>query len=203
MSSPDVPTETLSLENSARPHIVWKGEAEYEEARVGRYEVVFYLPGNNSPTDSNCFRIFNNKRPNRYPAGVLEAHSIEDVIAGVKLANEKGYKINIRSGGHSWPAWSLRDGALLIDLGRLKELSYDPVTKLCTASASSTGRMLNEFMKDSDRLFPGGHCPSVAIGSVFFFATLKYETDLLFCLVVFCFKEDKVGTVEGGSGVQR
>ncbi|KAM0753444.1 FAD linked oxidase domain-containing protein [Meredithblackwellia eburnea MCA 4105] len=127
------------------PSIIWKGEEKYEEARVGR--------------------IFNRKRPNRFPAGVLHAHSVDDVIYGVNLAREKGMKITVRSGGHSWPAWSLRDGSLLIDLEHLKELHYDPKTEIVTVSASSTGRMINvDYLSKLGRMFPGGHCPSVAVG---------------------------------------
>lgn len=38
--------------------IIWKGEEEYEEARVGR--------------------VFNLRRPKRYPVGVLEARNVSD-----------------------------------------------------------------------------------------------------------------------------
>lgn len=38
--------------------IIWKGEPEYEEARVGR--------------------VFNLRRPKRYPVAVLEARDVSD-----------------------------------------------------------------------------------------------------------------------------
>ena len=41
----------------------------------------------------------------------------DDVIEGVRLAAERGWAVAVRSGGHSWAAWSLRNDALLIDLG--------------------------------------------------------------------------------------
>ena len=75
-----------------------RGDPGYEHARVGR--------------------IFNARRPDRFPAAVLLAADDDDVIEGVRLAAERGWTVTVRSGGHSWAAWSLRDGALLIDLGR-------------------------------------------------------------------------------------
>ena len=62
-------------------------------------------------------RVFNTRRPERYPAAVLVAKSENDVIEGVRLARKRGWKVAIRAGGHSFPAWSLRDDALVIDLG--------------------------------------------------------------------------------------
>ena len=58
--------------------------------------------------------------PTGIPAAVLEAADDDDVVAGVRLAAERGWTVSVRSGGHSWAAWSLRDDALLIDLGALR-----------------------------------------------------------------------------------
>lgn len=126
-------------------NISWRGQSSYEEARTGR--------------------IFNLRRPERYPAAVLNAESVSEgatpcllhcsciravaisfitdnwqasltysvaaavqhqirklfialyadffpcisavpVVRGVKLAAERGLKVAIRSGGHSWAALS-------------------------------------------------------------------------------------------------
>ena len=71
----------------------------------------------------------------------------------------------MRAGGHSWAAWSVRDDALLIDLGRMREMTYDPATGIATASpAVKGGAELTPFLTSHGRAFPGGHCPSVGIG---------------------------------------
>ena len=77
--------------------LIWRGEPGYEEARVGR--------------------VFNARRPDRFPAAVLLARDEDDVVAGVRLARDRGLKISVRAGGHSWAAWGLHDDSLLIDLG--------------------------------------------------------------------------------------
>jgi len=120
------------------------GEDGFEEAAVGR--------------------VFNARRPARRPAAVLEARSEPDVVAGVQLALTRGWQVAVRSGGHSWPAWGLREGALLIDLGGLSELSWDPETELLRASPNMRGADLAPYLAARGRIFPGGHCPTVGIG---------------------------------------
>ena len=125
--------------------LFWRGEPGYEEACVGR--------------------VFNARRPDRFPAAVLCARSEQDVVAGVRLARERGLKVSVRAGGHSWAVWSVRDDALLIDLGLMQELGYDPGTGIATASpAIKGGAELTPFLTAQGRAFPGGHCPSVGIG---------------------------------------
>ncbi|WP_082104472.1 FAD-binding oxidoreductase [Demequina soli] len=128
-----------------RGRLTMRGEPAYEEARVGR--------------------VFNARRPDRYPAAVLEAADAEDVAAGVRLAIERGWTVSVRSGGHSWAAWSVRDDALLIDLGALRSLSYDESTGVVAAGpATKGGEELAPYLAARGRAFPGGHCPSVGIG---------------------------------------
>ena len=96
-----------------------RGDRGYEEARVGR--------------------VFNARRPERYPAAVLLATSEDDVLAGVRLAGEEGWSLSVRSGGHSWAAWSVREDGLLIDLGGVREMSYDDATGIATISPAVRG----------------------------------------------------------------
>ncbi len=57
----------------------------------------------------------------------------------------------------SWPAWSLRENSLLIDLENLKELSLDERTGILTCSPSSTGWMVNvDYLSKFGRMFAGG-----------------------------------------------
>ena len=65
----------IILRDSADPEI-------YETARVGR--------------------VFNQRRPNRYPVAIVEAKSEAHILAAVGLAKERGWRVSVRSGGHSW-----------------------------------------------------------------------------------------------------
>ena len=115
--------------------------------------------------DAALSRVFNRRRPDRRPAAVLRARSAEDVAAGVRLANERGWQVTVRSGGHSWAVWSVRENALLIDLGALTDLSYDDATGVVVAGPAVRGGMdLDPYLAQRGRFFNGGHCPTVGIG---------------------------------------
>lgn len=124
--------------------VIWRDDPNYEEARVGR--------------------VFNHRRPDRYPHGVVKATCVEDVVNAVKLAKEMKLRVSVRSGGHSWAAWSVRDGAILVDLGKLKCVELDESTDIVKVSPSTTGRILNGFLTTKGKMFGGGHCPDVGLG---------------------------------------
>ena len=96
---------------------------------------------------------------------MLLAADENDVIAGVRLAAERGWTVSVRSGGHSWAAWSLRDDALLIDLGAMRDMAYEPATGVVSARPAVQGGLeLAPFLAERGRAFPGGHCATVGLG---------------------------------------
>ena len=135
----------MSATAAIRGRLVLRGEPGYEEARVGR--------------------VFNARKPDRYPAAVLEVADADDVVAGVRVAIERGWSLSVRSGGHSWAAWSVRDDALLLDLGALRSIEYDEATGIVAAGPATMGALeLAPFLAERGRAFPGGHCATVGIG---------------------------------------
>lgn len=135
--------------DSTNPYlpILWSSSSDraaYEDARTGR--------------------VFNLRRPQRYPLAVVNASKDSDVVDAVKLAAEKTCQVSVRSGGHSWAVWSVRDNAILVDLGNFRETTLDEETGIVCASSSTTSGELNEYLRTKGRMFPAGHCPDVAIG---------------------------------------
>src|SRR6476659_327467 len=101
--------------------LLLRGDEGYEDARVGR--------------------IFNARRPDRYPAAILQVADVRDAVAGVRLARERGWTVSVRSGGHSWAAWSLHDEALLLDLGALNDIDYDEATGVASVGPATKGSL--------------------------------------------------------------
>lgn len=124
------------------------------------------LAGHDAYDDARIHRIFNRRLPSdRMPVGILRATTEQDVVLGVRLARERGWQVAVRSGGHSWAQWSIRDNALVIDLGGLEHLSYDEDTGIASASPSTKGgAVLAPYLAQHGRFFVGGHCPTVGIG---------------------------------------
>jgi len=67
------------------------------------------------------------------PAAILVPASEDDVVAGVQLAPGWAGRSHPR-GCHSWASWGVRDGALLIELGSMKDMELDPTTNIVSAS---------------------------------------------------------------------
>jgi FAD/FMN-containing dehydrogenase len=114
--------------------------------------------------DARRAAVWHSRVPDRYPDAILLAESEQDVIEGVRKARDEGWQVKARAGGHSWTASSLRDGGLLIDLSRLTELTTDPGNRRATVQPGAKGRDLNLLLGEDDLFFPGGHCPTIAIG---------------------------------------
>lgn len=127
--------------------IIWRddnNQESYEKARIGR--------------------LFNHRRPERFPLAIVEATCENDIVQAVKLASSNDARVSVRSGGHSWAAWSVRDDAVLIDLGNYHHLSLNESSGILEASPSTTGKVLNAYLVERGYMFPGGHCPDVGIG---------------------------------------
>ena len=149
-----------------------------------------------SSTDPSTFhtavwgRVFNHRRDtSRIPFAVCKPRTVEEVIAAVNLAIKHNCRVSVRSGGHSWAAWSVRHDAVLVDLcdldsgdcesstsdelfksavgdgqARQGRMDYDEGTKIVSCPPATTGRMLNGFLAKVGRMFAGGHCPDVGMG---------------------------------------
>lgn len=78
--------------------IIFKGDKRYEAYRQAA--------------------VWNARKPNRFPEAIVMAESVEDVVAAVRLAKERDWKVGTRSGGHGWVASHMRENAILINISR-------------------------------------------------------------------------------------
>ena len=120
--------------------------------------------------------VFNHRRATeRVPRAVVQARTAAHVRQAVELAARENCRVSVRSGGHSWAGWSVRDDAVLIDLGGMpsgkrwsgpadENIQYDPATEIVSCPPSSTGAILNGYLASHGRFFAGGHCPDVGLG---------------------------------------
>ena len=121
-----------------------KGDAGFEDARRGH--------------------MWNARVPARYPDVVVQVGSEQDVLNAVRMAKREGWRIAIRSGGHSWSANFLRDGGMLLDLGRLQEWSINIPAMTAWVRPGVIGSDLNRALKAHGLFFPTGHCMGVGLG---------------------------------------
>jgi FAD/FMN-containing dehydrogenase len=62
----------------------------------------------------------------RHPAMIIRCAGVSDVIAAVKFGRTSGLPVAVRSGGHSFPGFSVADDAVVIDLSLMKGIRVDP-----------------------------------------------------------------------------
>ena len=121
-----------------------RGDSGYEDARQGA--------------------VWNELTPDRHPELILWAASESDCVNAVRLARERGLKVSVRSGGHSWAGNHLRDDTLLIDMSGMRGIEVDPQANLARVQPGCPGNELDLELEKLDLFFPVGHCPGVAIG---------------------------------------
>ena len=59
------------------------------------------------------------------PKNVVFCQNARDVQNAVRFAREKGVPLRARSGRHSYEAYSVAEGAIVIDVSEMDEISVD------------------------------------------------------------------------------
>src|SRR5205814_7567924 len=72
------------------------------------------------------------------PAAIVRCQGVADVIAAAKAARAERLTIAVRGGGHSVPGFGTADGALVVDLSRMRGIRVDPASKTVRAEGGCT-----------------------------------------------------------------
>lgn len=108
--------------------------------------------------------VWHERVPDRYPDVIVQAVDVDDVVATVRYAKANNKRVTIKSGGHSWAANHLRDGAVLLDVSRLEQTAIDPEKKVAVVGPGKGGSVLAAELDELGLFFPAGHCKGVRIG---------------------------------------
>lgn len=108
--------------------------------------------------------VWHQRVPDRFPEVIVQAADADDIKAALAYARAQGLKVNIKSGGHSFAASHLRDGSLLLDVGRLDHASIDAENMTAVAGPGKGGSLLMADLQAQNLFFPGGHCKGVCLG---------------------------------------
>ena len=84
-----------------------------------------HVVGPGDPSYDTDRRIWNGSF-DRHPAVIIRCAGVSDVIAAVKFGRTSGLPVAVRSGGHSFPGFSVADDAVVIDLSLMKGIRVDP-----------------------------------------------------------------------------
>lgn len=124
--------------------ILRRGDDGYEERRRA------------TPANGRC--------PDRFPDVIVTAADEQDVVEAVRMAAAEGMHVAVRSRGHSFAVNSVRDGGMLLDVGRLDGVEVDAAAKTATAGPGRRGNELCAMLDEQGLFFPTGHCKGVGLG---------------------------------------
>ena len=108
--------------------------------------------------------VWNQRVPDRFPDVIVQALDADDVVATLRYAKANGKRVSIKSGGHSWAANHLRDGAVCLDVSRLEQTAVDPERMTAVVGPGKGGSELMNELVELGLFFPAGHCKGVRIG---------------------------------------
>jgi FAD/FMN-containing dehydrogenase len=81
---------------------------------------------------------------NRHPQVIIRATSAHDVAEAVRFARGEGRPLAVRSGGHSVPGYNMVDGAIVVDLSLMRDISIDASRgTACVGPGANSGELIN------------------------------------------------------------
>src|SRR4051794_25293461 len=75
---------------------------------------------------------------NKRPTAIAYCADAADVITTVKFAKGRGMLVSVRGGGHNAGGLGVADGALVIDLSKIRYAHVDPQAKTVRVGGGST-----------------------------------------------------------------
>ena len=124
--------------------VVRRGDAEYENWRRGM--------------------VWQMKKPGRFPEFILRPQHDADIQAAVRFAGSEGLRVAVRSGGHNIWGASLREGGVLLDLSKFRQITLPERGGTARFGPSLWARDIMEALRARDAAFPVAHCATVPLG---------------------------------------
>ena len=108
--------------------------------------------------------IWQLRKTERRPDTIVQATSVEDVVNTVKFAGQNSLKVGIRTGGHSWVHSAVRDGGIVLDMSRFRDLEIDAEHRTAVVGPAIYSRELATVLGRQGLGFPMAHCSTVPMG---------------------------------------
>jgi FAD/FMN-containing dehydrogenase len=124
----------------------------------------FFYRGTDGYEVARRAAVWNNLLPDRFPEVIMQACEPNDVVAAVRHARAHGYRIGVRSGGHSWNASHLRDGGMLLDVSRLDHCDVDTDRMIARVGPGKVASVFATQLDSQGLFFPAGHCEGIRLG---------------------------------------
>jgi FAD/FMN-containing dehydrogenase len=118
------------------------------------------------PGDSNydtARRVWNGAIDRR-PSCIVGCADAEDVAHAVRIAADNALPLTIRGGGHNVAGRSIRDGALMLDLSKLRHVAVNSDLQIATVQGGATWRDVDGATAIDGLATTGGLVSSTGVG---------------------------------------
>jgi FAD/FMN-containing dehydrogenase len=102
----------------------------------------------------------------RRPAVIVQPATTEEAAAAVKAARAAGLPVAVRGGGHSVSGAAMADGALVVDLRRMRSVRVDPGRRLAYAQGGALWEDVDGATVPHALFVPGGTFVDTGIGGL-------------------------------------
>src|SRR6185312_5897442 len=102
----------------------------------------------------------------KYPALIVRAAGVDDVVRVVNFAREEGILLAVRGGGHSAAGLGTCDGGIVLDLSCMMQIEVDPEGRTVRAGGGCTWADLDQATHPFGLATPGGLISSTGIGGL-------------------------------------
>lgn len=120
-----------------------------------------FAPGD--PGYDGARAVFNSMIDRR-PAVIAQCEGPADVVTAVRFARELDLKVAVRGGGHSVSGSALGDGALVVDLRRMQEVTVHPGARSVRIEGGATMGHLDRACAPHGLATTGGRAPTTGVG---------------------------------------
>jgi FAD/FMN-containing dehydrogenase len=116
--------------------------------------------------DYDTHRISFNGILDRRPAAIVPCATTEDVVAAVRAARAAHLPIAVRGGGHSVAGHGFADGALVVSLAGMRDVTVDPDRRLAHAAGGAQWLDVDTATTAHGLAVPGGTFIDTGIGGL-------------------------------------
>ncbi|MYH69462.1 MAG: FAD-dependent oxidoreductase [Gammaproteobacteria bacterium] len=155
-----------------------------------------------SRTDSNYevvrqSSVWQMIKPDKFPALIVQARSVNEIIETIRYARESNKKISVRCGGHSYYSSFLQDDMVMLDLSYLQDISVDKKTGAARVQPAARSVDFLERIAEHGFCFPAAHCGNVPLGGFLLGGGLGWNGEAWGGISCFNIREVEVVTAQG------
>lgn len=131
---------------------------------LAQENITFQLVKKGDP-DYEVLRKGFNLRVQKNPAAIAVCTTTDEVAQAVKYAIENKLPVSIKSGGHSFEGFSSNEGGLVINLSKMKSLTWQDENNI-TVEPGCTLSELYDAVLPKNKILPAGSCGGVGLGGL-------------------------------------